>query len=252
MSSRVLADIRHYQNAAGQGAVVTTHSRSNLITPEWFEPRHWGESAERIRTGGRGGAYVVHTPIGPLLLRRYLRGGMVGPVLKDRYFFQGGNRTRSFSEFFLTADLFEKGAPVPEPIAATYWRSGKFYRAAILLQFLRDIRTFGSLMVNQGAKAPWADTGRLIAKAHRHGLDHADLNAHNIVFNARGQGWLIDFDRSHVRIPETAWRENNLQRLKRSVLKIQSEHSSQLDASVALQGFEQLEDAYCQAWARGV
>ena len=245
-------DIRFKNDATGQGAVITRNSLGPLITHEWFDPAYWGESADKIKTGGRGGAYVVQTPIGPLLLRQYLRGGLVAPIMKDRYMWHGGNKTRSFTEYHLTAEAYENGAPVPEPIAAMYWRKGRFYRAAILVQFLRDIQTFGAMMIEKGAAAPWEACGRLISRAHRKGLDHADLNAHNIVFNPRGQGWLIDFDRSAIRIPDTSWREKNLERLKRSVLKLAKESDGKLSDDVALTGYAKLKAAYDAAWARGI
>jgi 3-deoxy-D-manno-octulosonic acid kinase len=78
-------------------------------------------------------------------------------------------------------------------------------------------------------------------------VDHADLNAHNILFDASGQGWMIDFDRSHLRIPATAWREANLQRLQRSLRKLAGARSMTLvDAE-----FAQLRAAYQHAWDRG-
>ncbi|HET9819949.1 MAG TPA: lipopolysaccharide kinase InaA family protein, partial [Rhodanobacteraceae bacterium] len=50
-------------------------------------------------------------------------------------------------------------------------------------------------------------------------VDHADLNAHNILLNAKGL-WLIDFDRGEIRVTGTAWKLGNLARLKRSLLKV--------------------------------
>ena len=139
---------------------------------------------------------------------------------------------------------------MPEPIAAFYWRTGRFYRAAILVQFLHNIETFGSLVVSQGASAPWAECGLLISRAHRKGLNHADLNAHNIVFNQRNEGWLIDFDRSKREIPETAWRMANLSRLQRSLRKIQS--SASLPREMIEQGIATMLESYERAWARGI
>jgi 3-deoxy-D-manno-octulosonic acid kinase len=50
-------------------------------------------------------------------------------------------------------------------------------------------------------------------------VDHADLNAHNILIGD-DQLWLIDFDRGEIRVTGTAWKLANLARLKRSLLKI--------------------------------
>ena len=94
---------------------------------------------------------------------------------------------------------------------------------------------------------PWEDAGQLVARFHRAGVDHADLNAHNILFDAQGRGWMIDFDRAQLRIPATPWREGNLQRLQRSLRKQRGTRSvEQVDA-----GFAQLRAAYDATWQRG-
>ena len=62
---------------------------------------------------------------------------------------------------------------------------------------------------------------------HRAGLDHADLNAHNLLFDGQQRGWMIDFDRSQLRIPATGWREANLQRLLRSLHKRRGARSAE-------------------------
>jgi 3-deoxy-D-manno-octulosonic acid kinase len=99
-----------------------------------------------------------------------------------------------------------------------------------------------------GSGAPWEEAGRMIARFHRAGLDHADLNAQNILFDDAGHGWLIDFDRGVLRIPATRWRERNLARLKRSLLKLRGARSSE----EVEKDFGRLRRAYDQAWQRGV
>ena len=46
-----------------------------------------------------------------------------------------------------------------------------------------------------------------------------------MLFDATGQGWLIDFDRGRIRVPETRWRARNLARLERSLLKLRGERT---------------------------
>src|SRR5690606_11034292 len=86
-----------------------------------------------------------------------------------------------------------------------------------------------------------------VARAHRAGLDHADLNAHNLMFDQRGRGWVIDLDRGRLRIPDTRWRERNLQRLRRSLLKLRGERSTEQ----VLADYARLRRAYDGAWERG-
>lgn len=236
-----------FREGSGLGAILFDRKQLRQADPEWFLPAKWGERARPVDSGGRGGAWFVDAPFGPSLLRLYLRGGWAARLSRDKYVWHGANRTRSFEEFRLTRALLAKGLPVPKPIAASYVRDGMGYRASILIERLADVRTLADRAQVTGADAPWEEAGRLIARFHRAGLDHADLNAHNLLFNAQGHGWMIDFDRGALRIPATRWRENNLARLQRSVLKLRGER----DREAVLQDFTRLRRAYDTAWERG-
>ena len=67
-------------------------------------------------------------------------------------------------------------------------------------------------------ESTWRAIGAAIAALHSHGVDHADLNAHNILLGEGGIS-IIDFDRGRLRAPG-AWTSRNLQRLQRSLRKI--------------------------------
>lgn len=231
----------------GYGAILFDAERARDVLPDWFLPPFWGEHARPVSVGGRGGAWFIESPLGALVLRQYLRGGWAAHVSRDAYLWHGANRVRSFAEFRLTRALHARGLPVPRPLAACYRRSGHSYRAAILIERLDGVHSLAERAAVAGRDAPWEETGRLVARFHRAGLDHADLNAHNILFDAGAHGWLIDFDRSRLRIPETAWRERNLARLKRSLLKLRgAREPAQVDTD-----FARLRGAYDATWARG-
>ena len=100
----------------------------------------------------------------------------------------------------------------------------------------------------QGVEAQfWDAAGALVARFHRQGLDHADLNAHNLLFDDQGRGWMIDFDRSRLRIPATGWREANLARLQRSLHK----RAGARPRATVEADFAELRAAYDAAWQRG-
>ena len=104
-----------------------------------------------------------------------------------------------------------------------------------------------SVLQDAPRDAPWQQAGALVARFHRAGLDHADLNAHNLLFDGNGRGWMIDFDRGRMRIPATHWREANLRRLLRSLLKLRGERAAgEVEAD-----FARLRRAYDLAWKRG-
>lgn len=236
-----------FRETRGLGAILFDRKQLRQADADIFLPAKWGERARPVDSGGRGGAWYIDAPFGPSLLRLYLRGGWAAWFSRDKYIWRGANRTRSFAEFRLTRDLHSRGLPVPKAIAASYVRTGMLYQAAILLERLPDVRSLADRAQVAGADAPWEETGRLVARFHRAGLDHADLNAHNLLFNAQGQGWMIDFDRGQLRIPETGWRERNLARLRRSLLKLRGSRSAEAVSS----DFARLRRAYDLAWGRG-
>lgn len=229
----------------GYGSILCDASIARQVERGWFEPGYWGEAAQPVAAGGRGGAWFVEGPFGQAVLRHYLRGGLAARVSRDLHLWRGSDRTRSFVEFRLLRELRGDGLPVPPPVAACYLRRGAFYRAAILLERLRDVRSLAELAAE--GVAPWQQAGELIARCHRGGLDHVDLNAHNILFDANGQGWVIDLDRCRKRLPETGWRLRNLARLERSLLKLRGKRPVER----VREEFARLRQAYDARWAKG-
>ena len=234
-----------FRDNRGYGAILFDRTQVRQPDPLWFDSSHWGEAAQAVGEGGRGGAWFIDFGEGGAFLRHYLRGGLVAKLSRDAHLWRGIGHVRSFAEFRLLRVLRDKKLPVPLPFAAWYRREGLHYRAAILMQRLPDVASLAALAAKQ--QAPWAAAGELVARFHRAGLDHADLNAHNILFDGDGHGWLIDFDRGRLRIPATAWREQNLARLRRSLLKLRGERSAD---DVGLAGAH-LRRAYDHAWSRG-
>ncbi|MBW8374083.1 3-deoxy-D-manno-octulosonic acid kinase [Stenotrophomonas maltophilia] len=235
------------RDGRGIGAILFDREALRQAEMSLFAPAHWGERARPVGDGGRGGAWFVDAPFGHAVLRQYLRGGLAAKLSRDHYIWRGANRTRSFAEFRLMRALRAQKLPVPRPIAAFYMREGLRYKAAILMERLEGVRSLADRALVAGRGAPWEETGRLIARFHRAGLDHADLNAHNILFDANGHGWLIDFDRGVLRIPATRWRERNLKRLLRSLIKLRGERSHD-DVE---KDYARLRRAYDLAWNRG-
>ncbi|MCA1714446.1 MAG: 3-deoxy-D-manno-octulosonic acid kinase [Gammaproteobacteria bacterium] len=236
-----------FRDDRGYGAILFDATWVRQAEPAWFAPAYWGERARPVHSGGRGGAWFVDAPFGAAVLRHYLRGGWAAGISRDAYLWHGSQRVRSFAEFRLTRELHRRGLPVPRPIAACYRRQGASYRTSILLERLSGVHSLAERAMVAAQDAPWEETGRLIARFHRAGLDHADLNAHNILFDATGHGWLIDLDRGKLRIPATPWRQGNLARLRRSLLKLRG---SRAVAEVE-QDFGRLRGAYNATWERG-
>ena len=235
-----------FRDARGYGAILFDRTQLRQPDPAWFDPAHWGDAAQPVGDGGRGGAWFIDMGEGgDAVLRHYLRGGLVANLSRDAHLWRGIARVRSFAEYRLLRVLRARKLPVPMAYAAWYRREGLSYRAAILMQRLPGVRSLAELA--SAGEASMAAAGALVARFHRQGLDHADLNAHNLLFNDQGRGWMIDFDRSRLRIPATGWREANLARLQRSLHK----RAGARPRATVEADFAELRAAYDAAWQRG-
>lgn len=204
-----------------EGTILFDPAVSPQVDRQWFDVDYWrGQGALNIQSGGRGGVSIIRTPVGECVLRHYRRGGMVAAVMGDRYLWTGVDRTRSVREFRLLQAMARLQLPVPQVVAARYRRAGLYYQADLMMLRLLDTQTLTECLAQGRLDAELAqEVGALVARFHRAGVWHADLNAHNILVAPSGL-YLVDFDRGRMRRPETSWRMANLQRLRRSLLKL--------------------------------
>ncbi|KQX99815.1 3-deoxy-D-manno-octulosonic acid kinase [Rhodanobacter sp. Root480] len=203
------------------GAIVFDAALSAQVTHDWFAPAYWRErDALRVQAGGRGGVAVIDTPAGECVLRHYRRGGLVATLMGDRYLWRGAVHTRPFAEFHLLAEIERLGLPGPTPVAARYCRQGAFYTADLITRRIADAHTLAERLAAGQLDGALAEAvGTLVARFHREGIWHADLNAHNVMVSGDAL-FLIDFDRGRKRARQAAWQQANLQRLRRSLLKL--------------------------------
>jgi 3-deoxy-D-manno-octulosonic acid kinase len=203
----------------GQGAYFVNAASGAPVTLDWFKPRYWmARDAVIARHTGRGAAVGFECDGRRYLLRHYLRGGLAAALSAERYLWLGEARTRSLAELKLTLRLHADGMPVPRPVAVRYEHSGLGYTADIITEYLPDTRTLAACL-DEGdvGLATWAAIGRAIRIFHDWGLDHADLNAHNILLRGADEVFLIDFDKARLRRKAGLWRDANLARLRRSL-----------------------------------
>lgn len=205
----------------GGGAMLYDTSRAGNLTPEWFDPVYWaGLGAIEGEARGRGTTVFARSGELRFALRHYRRGGLIGKLVRDTYLWCGENRTRPFAEWRLTHRLHRAGLPVPAPIAARYRRSGAVYTGDLITARIAAARSLAQRVhESELPLADWIAVGRCIRRFHDFGLCHADLNAHNLLFDGAGAVWLIDFDRGRLR-RAGLWRDANLVRLRRSLHKL--------------------------------
>jgi len=201
-----------------------------------------GQGCTPMAAGGRNQVARFSYQGGTGILRHYQRGGLIAPLLHDRYF-----ENRPLREFRLHRDLFTEGLPVPLPLGVAWHREGPFLRGAFATRELegrtldawlreaqerdqREPRYFQESAIPSDSSVSFvpsvpllpsvlAACGKIIRQMHDLGVWHADLNANNLFITPDGP-CLLDFDKALRRTSlDHIQRSRNLLRLRRSLEK---------------------------------
>lgn len=216
--------------------------------PEWFDSDYWQARGDlKGEAQGRGSAFFFEWQGREYVLRHYRRGGMVARFVTDRYIWAGLRNSRPWREWHLLAVAYAKKLPVPKPFAARLIKSGMFYTADLITHKINGgVSLAESLTVGRRDAAIWRKVGGVIRQFHDAGIEHADLNAHNILLSGE-EVFVIDFDNGRMHAPDNyrnrfhGWRRRNLQRLLRSLDKVGGQraafHFSAHDWRILLEGY---------------
>jgi 3-deoxy-D-manno-octulosonic acid kinase len=209
--------------ATETGAILYDPARLDHPTPVDFDPAALAEAGRVTATAtGRGSAWFIAAPHpggGATVLRHYRRGGWIARWVADRYLWRGEEATRCFRELRLLAAIEAAGLPAARPVAARYQRAGPGYRADLLTLAIPGAQPLAARLRDGLPPALWRSIGATIRDFHDAGVCHADLNARNVLLDAGDGVHLIDFDRGAL-AGAGRWREANLVRLRRSLLKL--------------------------------
>jgi 3-deoxy-D-manno-octulosonic acid kinase len=190
-----------------------------------------------IRLEGRGPVYVIETPTGKWVVRRYRRGGGMR-ILGDR--FLRGTEARPLRETRVSLATIERGVSTPPVVAGAIYPQGPFYRADLVTEYAAGTADLGAILFT-GNTPPERRTkaleaaGGLVVDMARAGIEHPDLNAKNILIDLddvdRG-AMVVDLDRTHlekrIRPLDPA---RMVSRLERSLWKLGAKTSRPLPAN---------------------
>ncbi|WP_262339862.1 lipid IV(A) 3-deoxy-D-manno-octulosonic acid transferase [Idiomarina sp. OT37-5b] len=193
-----------------------------------FSPKYWQQQkAIAGNSTGRATVWFIQQGDHGMLLRHYYRGGLVGKVNKDRFWREPEQQSRAIHEFDLLGKLVELGLPVPKPIAARMIKTGLFsYRADILVEVIPGaIDVFRLLRDKPLTAEQWQTLGAAVKQMHNHNVYHSDLNCHNLMLDDQDKAWIVDFDKCGFKEPDQ-WKQDNLARLKRSLVKEKGKNES--------------------------
>ncbi len=210
-------------NTYQQGAIYCQYDKNKLcdFSPQVFNSDYWQDKNAIVGSAqGRGTTWFIEHNNQEWVLRHYYRGGLIGKLINDSYFYQGIAKTRAAQEFSLLAKMQQLNLPVPAPVAYQVVRSGLFYHADLLSQRIEKAQDLVAILTSKPLDPKlWQAIGKTIQQFHQQGIYHHDLNAHNVLIDDHEKVWLIDFDRGEQRKINKSWQQANMQRLLRSFHK---------------------------------
>ncbi|TRX55271.1 3-deoxy-D-manno-octulosonic acid kinase [Thalassomonas sp. M1454] len=210
-------------NIAKEGNVTCLYCPELLpdFCKEMFTSAYWQERDAILGSAvGRGTAWFVKHPVTDMVLRHYYRGGLIGKLINDSYFFTGIMNTRAAKEFALLNQMQAMQLPAPTGVAVKVTRNGLWYQGDILIELIPGATDLvGLLTRTELPDELWLEIGRTIKLFHQKNIYHHDLNAHNIMVDSDNKVWLIDFDQGKLMPKAGPWQHNNMQRLLRSFNK---------------------------------
>lgn len=174
--------------------------RAGLTSGEGFDELM--ARAPRI-PGGRSEHRILDASTPPIRLRAYEHGGVLAPILRDRFL----SPRRPMRELRLWRALRDRGIPVPTPVLASSRRHGLFWRLVFGSLDHGDAKD-GTAFLAEAPKdseirAACVAFGRSLRRLHDAGCVHGDLHPRNLLFEGSAEDrtircLLIDFDRGRL------------------------------------------------------
>lgn len=212
--------------------IICADELASVATAHWFGleesltiPGVY-HSVNPVSVGGRNAAWFVEHELFSGVLRQYRRGGLIGKFIKQSYWWAGAEQTRAWAEFKVMDYLYQQHFPVPKPLAAMYVRHGFIYQGALITATIQGAKTLIEA-IGQTPEQEWTvlatKVARVITQMHLLKVNHADLNAFNILLDAQGDVYVIDFDKARIEETQAQWCEENIKRLGRHLQKVLGE-----------------------------
>lgn len=210
--------------------ILCSASLQDVIDSDFFgleqDIGHVYASVKPVAMGGRNAAWFVEHHLFSGVLRHYRRGGLIAKLIKQSYWWLGAEKTRAWQEFKVMQYLAVHNFPVPTPLAAMYVRCGFFYRAALLTATIPSAKTlveYLKLLKEQEYPNLAAKVAQSIHQMHHLNVNHADLNAFNILLDEQARIYIIDFDKATIELTRGQWCLDNINRLERHLQKVLGE-----------------------------
>jgi hypothetical protein len=134
-------------------------------------------------------------PFGAVVVKCYRRGGLMGRF--NRWYYLARGPTRGEREFQWLKRMRDLGVNAPEPIVAAH-RGRLVNRCWLVTRKIINAASLAELSLKQPGVIAGAlvDCARQIDILVENRILHPDLHPGNVLVDANGQVWLIDFDQT--------------------------------------------------------
>ncbi len=172
--------------------------------------------------GGRTSVTRLQMPgPGSMVVKYYVRGGLIRYFIKRRYLKWG--KTRCQIEYEILNKVRALGIGAPKPIAFAF-QGQLFYRCWLITKEIKRHQTLAQLSLDEAEQA-FSVMGQIadhVATLIKNHIFHVDLHPGNVLVDSYNRVFLIDFDRAGITtMPENKLRKKYLNRWKRAVTKHQ-------------------------------
>jgi len=193
-------------------------------------PKAWeSRLANADPSSGRGATARCSAPSGgSLILKRMKRGGLAGPLWRDRF----AGTERLLDNLRIPMEALRRGVPTARPVALLLVEGPPgLFRSWQALEEIAGSRDLAQ-RIRAGEeidRAVWREAMGVVRTMHDQGVEHRDLNLGNLLIREATPGnceaFVIDLDaaRIHDGPLDFALRQRGLRRLERSWVKLGGE-----------------------------
>ena len=157
--------------------------------------------------------------LGPLVIKKYARGGLISHFNKNKYLYS--KKSRSELEYNALIKAKKAGVNVPEPIAHVS-QGFPFYQAWLITKEIENSKNFAELCRDEEDRAIdlLPAICENIDKLIENSIHHTDLHPGNIIIDSDNKPFILDFDKTcSFTGPKKKLAEKYKQRWQRAIKK---------------------------------
>jgi len=169
--------------------------------------------------GRRGLGAVELSGVGSLVIKSYMRGGLLRFFGSDLHLWLG--KPRAQVEFEMLQEVLACGVGAPQPVAFVV-QGQLFYRNWLVTRRIPEARNLVILLKENEelARLTTERCAAFLVRLIERGIYHVDMHPGNIVVDGEGNPYLLDFDKAlKVNMRKSVLRDKYLCRWRRAVLK---------------------------------